>query len=173
MLTEEKFMPTQLKKDEVLRLTQKISETEAIYLTNYQGLTYAELSEIRSKVNETGAEYSVIKNTLFRIALKEAGRPEAKFGGATAAIFAHSDPLLPLQSFAQIAKDRLKAAIAFGEFMVGDKLDRLVKMDSPEILKTKLVRQLASPMYGLARSLNWNIQRLVLVIDRIKEKKNG
>jgi len=166
-------MPTQRNIDEVARLAQKISETEAIYLTDFQGLPYSELMELRAKVKAAGAEYSVIKNTLFRIALKAAGKPEAEFSGATAAIFAYENPLKPLQAFAQTAKDRLKAAIAFGEFIAGDKLDKLVEMDTPEVLKAKLVGQLAAPMYGLAYSLNWNMQRLVLAMEGIRKQKGG
>lgn len=166
-------MPTQIKKDEVLRLTQKISETDAVYFTDYKGLTHLELVALRTKVKEAGAEYSVIKNTLFRIALKDAGRPEAEFSGETAVIFAKKDPIAPLQAFSQLAKDRVKGAVAFGEFMVGDKLNKLIEMDSPETIKSKLVSQLASPMYKLVYSLNWNVQRLVVAIDNVREKKGG
>lgn len=166
-------MATQIKKDEVLRLTKKISETDAVYFTDYKGLTHSELVALRTKVKEQGADYSVIKNTLFRIALKDAGRPKAEFSGETAVIFAKKDPLAPLRAFSQMAKDRVKGAVAFGEFMVGDKLNKLIDMDSPEILKSKLVSQLASPMYKLVYSLNWNIQRLVMAIDNIKEKEGG
>jgi len=166
-------MPTQQKKDEVARLAQKISGSVAIYFTDFKGLPHSELVELRTKVKEAGAEYSIIKNTLFRIALKEAGRPEAEFSGATAAIFAHEDPLAPLQAFAKIAKDRLKSAVAFGEFMVGDKLEKLVEMDTPDVLKAKLEGQLAAPMYGLAYSLNWNMQGLVMAVEGIRKQKGG
>lgn len=160
------------KEEKVKQLIEKLQKSEAIYLTDYQGLTHKELELLRHKIAEEKADYSVVKNTLFRIALKKANKPEAELVGPIAVLFAYKHPLKPLKTFTENFKERLKAGIAYGEYLTGKKLQLLVDLESEEVLQTKLASYLASPLYGLVYALNWNMQRLVIAVNEIKKMKD-
>ena len=88
-------MPRKEKEIIVDDLSDKIKNSGAIVLTDFQGLTVAELSELRSKLRPLKCEYKVIKNTLSRLALKKAGVEnfEKYFKGPTAVAIQKGDPV--------------------------------------------------------------------------------
>ena len=66
-------MVKQYKIDEVSNLSQRLDERKNIILTNYSGVKVKSLNELRAKLREKDAEYKVVKNNLFKLALKEKG----------------------------------------------------------------------------------------------------
>lgn len=171
-------MATPQKKKKVEALTDRLKKSKAVYLTDYQGLTHQELQDLRSKVKQADADYSIVKNTLFKIALnnsnfKGLALENIANTGPTAVLFTYADPIKPLQTFAATAKERIKAALAFGEYLTGNALQRLVDLEPEETIRAKLVTQLASPLNNLAHALNWNMQRLTLTFNEIKHVKGG
>ena len=86
-------MPTQRKIDSVADLTDKLSRTQLALVTDYRGLTVAEIGDLRKKLRETGAELIVAKNTLTLRAAKESGYDalEPLLSGPTALAFAYVD----------------------------------------------------------------------------------
>ena len=67
-------MPTQRKIETVADLVDKLSRTQFTVVADYRGLTVAEISDLRKKLRETGAELVVAKNTLTLIAAKQTGQ---------------------------------------------------------------------------------------------------
>jgi ribosomal protein L10 len=64
---------TKQKKEEVVQnLVDKLTSAKSVVFTDYRGLTVEELNEVRNELRKEGIEYKVIKNTLFKIAAKEA-----------------------------------------------------------------------------------------------------
>src|ERR671930_900501 len=86
-------MPTQRKIDSVADLTDKLTRTQLTVVTDYRGLTVAEITDLRKKLRETGAELIVAKNTLTLRAAKETGHGalETLLSGPTALAFAYDD----------------------------------------------------------------------------------
>jgi large subunit ribosomal protein L10 len=78
-------MPTQKKQQMVEALGEKLKDTNGVILTEYQGMTVSEISELRAKLRALSCEYTVVKNTLASIALKNLGMEEfaKKFTGPT------------------------------------------------------------------------------------------
>jgi large subunit ribosomal protein L10 len=165
-------MATQAKRKKVSDLVDRLEKSKAVYLTDYQGLTHQELEDLRGKIKETNANYSIVKNTLFKIAVKNSKLPITNIAGPTAVLFANDDPIKPLQVFASFDKNRLKSAFAFGKYLTGDSLQSFVNLEPEKQLQAKLVFRLSSPLYGLANALNWNLQRLTIVLNNIKDKKD-
>src|ERR1041384_5520030 len=86
-------MPTQRKIESVADLSDKLSRTQLTLVTDYRGLTVAEISDLRRRLRETGAELIVAKNTLTLRAAKETGHDalEPLLSGPTALAFAYDD----------------------------------------------------------------------------------
>ena len=66
-------MATQVKKELVAELVEKIKKAQSVVFVDYQGIKVNEETSLRKQMRENGAEYLVAKNRLFKIALKESG----------------------------------------------------------------------------------------------------
>ena len=66
-------MATQVKKELVAELVEKIKKAQSVVFVDYQGIKVNEETSLRKQMRENGAEYIVAKNRLFKIALKESG----------------------------------------------------------------------------------------------------
>src|SRR5687767_8422778 len=97
-----------LKIEKTSKLSEQIKGSKALVLTDYTGLTVAQINELRTKVKATGGDYTVIKNTLLRIALKDANLPvdavADKLNGPTGLLLATTDEVNTVKALAQFAK---------------------------------------------------------------------
>ncbi|MFW6075666.1 MAG: 50S ribosomal protein L10, partial [Chloroflexota bacterium] len=90
-------MPTQKKIEAVAELSEALGQSGFTVLTDYRGLTVAQLQDLRRQLREHNAELRIAKNTLARIAAKEneLDELEATLVGPTAIMFAYDDPAQP------------------------------------------------------------------------------
>ena len=107
----------------VAQLTDKFREADAIYLTEYRGLTVPQISELREKLGRD-TSYTVAKNTLIRIAAKEAGIEglDEILAGPTAVTFVKGDFIEAAKTLRDFAKTN-KALIIKGGFADGTVYD--------------------------------------------------
>jgi len=105
-------MATQVKKELVAELVEKIKKAQSVVFVDYQGIKVNEETSLRKQMRENGAEYLVAKNRLFKIALKESG-VEDNFDeileGTTAFAFGYNDPVAPAKAVFDLAKTKAKA----------------------------------------------------------------
>ena len=89
------------------RVTEQFTEAAAMLLTDYRGLSVEELAELRTELRKVDAHYAVVKNTLTRIAAKNAGMEglDAMLIGPTALVFCGEDPVGPAKALKAFAKD--------------------------------------------------------------------
>ncbi len=66
-------MPTQAKREMIDSLVELLNKSNAVFITEYRGLTVKKISDCRRRIREAGGEMKVCKNTLMRIAFTEAG----------------------------------------------------------------------------------------------------
>ena len=96
--------------------------------------------------------------------------------GPTATLFAYDDVVAPLKELAKIIKalklPTIKFGIVDGKLLAENEVIRLSTLPSRQVLLAQLVGGLKSPIYGLHRALNWNIQKLVLTLKAIETKKS-
>ena len=100
-------MPTERKVEIVSELTDKMSRMQLAVVADYRGFTVAELTALRAKLRENGAEMIVAKNTLLRLAARSTGREniESYLEGPTAIAFAYDD----VSKVAKVLLDASKA----------------------------------------------------------------
>ncbi|MDD4601906.1 MAG: 50S ribosomal protein L10, partial [Negativicutes bacterium] len=88
-------------------LKEKLSNTKGAVFTNYRGLNVAQDTKLRRKLREAGVEYRVVKNTMMRIAAKEAGLVglEESLEGPTAIAISYTDPVAPAKIVSEFVKE--------------------------------------------------------------------
>jgi large subunit ribosomal protein L10 len=170
-------MPTARKETEVAELREKIASAKHLILTDYTGLSVAEITRLRGDLRKEGSSYAVVKNTLFRIAAGDdlAKSLEQFLAGPTGIVFAGVDPVAPakaLKNFSDTVRTiGVKAAYIDSKLADAAQVALLASLPSKQELLAKLVGSLASPLRGLVTVLSGNQRGLVQVLNSICEKK--
>ena len=99
-------MPNQEKVERVAELKARIEGSDALLLTDYRGLSVADITELRRSLAEGGTKFQVIKNTLMRRAVNDAGvaELEALLEGPSAVAFVDGDPVAAAKSVVDAQK---------------------------------------------------------------------
>ena len=127
----------------VAELTDKFRSSNAAVLTEYRGLTVAQLKELRRSLGEN-AQYAVVKNTLTKIAANEAGinTLDDLFAGPSAVAFVTGDPVEAAKGLRDFAKDNpalvIKGGVLDGKALSADEIKKLADLESREVLLAKL-----------------------------------
>jgi len=162
-------MATPTKVAAVEEITTDFKESSAAVLTEYRGLTVAQLKELRVSLGQD-TKFSVVKNTLTGIAAKEAGIDafEGQLAGPTAIAFIKGDAVAAAKSLTDFAKSNPQLIIKTG-FFEGKALDAsavaaLAALESREHQLARVAGVLKAPMAALARTID---------ALRIKQEENG
>ena len=170
-------MPNKKNIESVKTLEEKIKNNPNIVVTAYQGISTPELNDLRAKLKPINCEYTIVKNTLTRIALKNAGLEDfAKhFSGPTAVAFQKGDPISLSKIVVEYAKSNQKlkilAGVLGGKFLTEKEIKVLASLPSREVLLTMIAVMLNSPMQRIATVLNAPIQNLALVLKSLEQQK--
>jgi len=169
---------TKEKKAQVIdSLQEVISRCSVGVLTDYRGLTAAEMTELRRQLREAGVEYRVVKNTLARFAAERAGKDELVgfFEGPVAIAFGYGDitePAKALATYIQTAKVEMTVKGGFlpDRMLSSEEVVTLSKLPSREILLARVVGGIQSPISALVSRLAAPMMGLVGVLQsRIKQ----
>lgn len=174
-------MKTRQQKEEAVRqLADKIKKSKSVVLTDYKGMTMRHLSDLRKALDPLQAEFTVAKNTLLKIAFKQAELIEAPAEvteGSTAVLFAYDDQITPLKALVKALKDasigQLKGGFLDNEFLDATSLTKLSALPGKDELRAKVVGSLASPLIGMVGVLQGNLRNLVYAVDQIRIKKSS
>ena len=174
----DKVSGNKLKKGAILEeLEGKVSKSKAIIFTNYQGLTHKQIEELKKAVKPLKADFVVAKNTLLALALPDFinSKDTSALQGPTGTMFVYEDLIGPLKQLAKTIKLLGLPSIKFGildkEKLTSEQILKLATLPSREVLLAQLVGGLKSPIYALHRSLNWNLQKLVMTMGEISKHK--
>jgi large subunit ribosomal protein L10 len=173
--SRKKDMANQIKTDKVNILREKIAKAKSMVFAEYHGLDANKVNELRAAITETGAEMTVAKNTLLKVALGEekAGSKELTehLQGPVATIFAYEDPIAPIKAIAEFAEEHefptLKAGMIDGEYTDAAKLNILSKLPSRDELIAKVVGSLKAPLSGIATVLGGTQRNFVYALSAI------
>ena len=172
-------MPNQFKIDVVEKSTTRLKEATGIYFAKYTGMNVIQATEFRKVCRETSVEYSVIKNTLLKIAAKNAGFEsifdkllEGQIGIATSV----EDPIAPARIIKSFNKDNNDVLEVIGVFVDGnlydpEKYKALANLPTREELITKFASMLNQPMSNLASVLNATMNKLAGTLKSLEEQK--
>lgn len=174
-------MPNSKKVELVAQLKEKVARSKSIIFTEYQGLSVNQINDLRGKVEDSGAEMVVAKNTLLKIALKDekvGGKElDEHLKGPTASIFAYEDAIAPLKALVEFAKTAelptLKAGYVDGVYSKASDLEILSNLPSREELLAQVVGTMKRPISGLVTALGATQRNFVYALSAIAEKKEN
>ncbi|MCH4209044.1 50S ribosomal protein L10 [Bifidobacterium sp.] len=164
------------KAEVIAQLTEQFRNADAVYLTEYRGLTVPQISDLREKLGRD-TSYSVAKNTLARIAAKEAGIEgfDEALSGPTAITFVKGDYVeaaKTLRDFAKVNKPLvLKAGFADGTIYDAEGVQKLADLESREVLLSKMAGALKGTMAKAAYLFVALPTKAVRTIDALREKQ--
>jgi large subunit ribosomal protein L10 len=161
----------------VAELTERLKASETMIVADYRGLTVTEIDELRTKLIEHGARFSVVKNTLTRRAAESAGVDAllALLEGPTAIAFLESggDPVAVAKALDDAAKSEvlvIKGGLLDGAEIAADDVKRLAKLPPTDILRAQLVGALAGSLTTVVGLFAAPMRDIVGVLDaRIRQ----
>lgn len=156
----------ELKKPIVEEIKGYVADAKAAVLVDYRGLTVEQDTELRKKLREAGVVYKVYKNTMLNFAFEgtEYAELAKHLEGPTAVAFGIEDATAPARILSEVAKTapalELKAGVVEGTYYDAKGIQAVASIPSREVLISKLLGSLQSPITNFAR-----------VIKQIAEKQ--
>src|SRR3984893_15522090 len=163
----------------VEQIAADISASQAIFAIDYRGITLAQADALRIRLREANASFRVVKHSLPERAAEQAGAQAltALLEGPTALTFVRGDAATAAKAVADFA--RTSQLLAFkGDLMDGAALSSadvtsISRLPSRDILYGQLVGLVASPIAGLARTLNALIGGLAAGLGGVLEQREA
>ncbi len=158
--------------------TRNLAQAKGVVLVNYQGLTVKEIQDFKKKLREQGIGFQIIKNTLFKIALKKEGiEVDPKLLDQPIAVaWGLSDEVTPAKLTVDFQKTAEKLDIIGGiidqAYVDETVIKQLASLPGRDELYGRLVGSLNAPMYHLVNALQGNLRSLVYILDQYALQKS-
>lgn len=159
----------------IAELTDKFRNSGAAVLTEYRGLTVAQLTTLRSTIREH-ATYAVVKNTLTEIAAKRAGVTafDGQFSGPSAIAFITGDPVEAAKGLRDFAKANphlvIKAGVLDGKALSPAEISKLADLESREVLLAKLAGAMLASLSKAVYLFAAPLSQTARVVDALRAK---
>lgn len=167
------------KADLIDEISEKLDGASIVYLTNPKGLDVHETNDLRSRFFEADVEFTVVKNTLARIAMERLGGFEdltEHLAGPTALAISEAPaaPARAIQDFLEEAdaeRPELKVAYVEGDLYEADQLDALAQLKSCEELIGEVMGLLMAPARNVLGAMQSQGSQLAGVIQALAERE--
>lgn len=171
-------MPNAQKELVVSELRDIVSHSKGAILTDYRGLTVAEVTRLRKRLRDVDAEYHIVKNTLFKRALDGAVSTdlETLLKGPTAIAFAREDVVAPTKAVLDFLRELKKPEIKVkggwidGKVYSVDEVTALSKLPSKEQIISQLLGTLNGPASNFVGTLDGIIGEFVRTVQAMADK---
>jgi large subunit ribosomal protein L10 len=163
----------------VAEVATQIQESEAVFAVDYRGISVPQAAALRVKLNDAGARFRVVKNTLTLLAADKAGADPLKevLDGPTAFTFVAAeggDVALAAKALAQFRRENelleFKGGVMNGEALTADQIGEIARLPAKDVLYGQVVGMIASPITGLVRGLNALIAGLAIQLKQIADQ---
>jgi len=162
-------------------LTERLKASDTLLVADYRGLTMPQIDELRSKLLETGARFTVVKNTLTRRAAEAAGADAllALLEGPSAIAFldADGDMVAAAKALADMARDSkilaIRGGVMQGRSVTAEEVETLAKLPPIDVLRGQVLGAIVAPLTTFVALLNAPLQNLIGLIDARIEQLGG
>ena len=169
------------KEQVVAELTERLRSSDTLLVADYRGLTMTQIDTLRTRLLESGARFSVVKNTLTRRAAEAAGAEAllALLEGPSAIAFleADGDMVAAAKALADSAREtnvlEIRGGIMQGRAVTAEEVETLAKLPPEDVLRGQVLGAIVAPLTALAGLLNAPLQNLVRLIDARIEQLGG
>jgi len=172
-------MPRAEKEAKVKGLTERLGESQATILAGYRGLTVQEAAELREALADADTRFSVVKNSLTRLAVKGAGLEELDpmIDGPTAIAFVRGDPVSGAKRLVEQARRfpvlEIRGGFAEGRVLDAEQIRVMAALESREVMLAQLAGLAKSQLTRTAWALQALQSRFVGLMEALREKLPG
>jgi len=172
-------MPRPEKVKAVADIRERLEDAEAVFLTEYRGLSVQAVQDLRRALRENGADYKVVKMTLARLAASDAGIEGMGeyLAGPTALAFANADPVAAAKALKEFARSHdvfvLKAGFLSGSVLSPEEIAKLAEIESREVLLAKVAGAAKAPLAKAAAMFASFTRDAASVFTQLLEKKES
>ena len=175
-------MDREQKQRQVEELAERLRGADTLIVADYRGLTMPQIDDLRTKLLEQGARFTVVKNTLTRRAAEEAGSDAllALLDGPTAIAFLESDgdPVAVAKALRTAAREtqvlEVRGGVMQGRPITGEEVASLATMPPVEVVRAQAVGAIAAPLSTVVGLFNAPLRDIVGVlqarIDQLQEE---
>lgn len=162
----------------IAEISEAIRNSSGVLLTEYRGLTVAQLKELRGNLR-ANASYAVVKNTLAKRAFNAEGIStfDAELVGPTAIAFVHGDTVTAAKALRDFAKANTALVLKGGYFdgapLTADEVNKLADLESREVLLAKLAGAVKASLFGAAYMFNAPLAKAVRTVDALRQKQEN
>lgn len=163
----------------VAELKELLTNSKCAILVDFCGLTVAQDTVLRRKMREAGVNYSVVKNTLLRIAAEEAGIEglETVLEHNTAIAVAPEDPVAVAKIICEFAKEnkalKVKIGVLDGKVISAEEIKALAALPPKEVLIAKMLGSMNAPISGFVNVLQGTIRNVVYALEAVRKQKES
>jgi large subunit ribosomal protein L10 len=160
----------------VAELTESFRSANAAVLTEYRGLTVAQLTKLRASISEH-ATYTVVKNTLTAIAAKDAGVTafDGQLAGPSAIAFVTGDAVETAKVMRDFARENpalvIRGGLLEGKALSADEVRQIADLDTREVLLAKLAGAMKASMGNAAALFAAPLSQTARVVDALRAKR--
>ncbi len=166
----------------VAKLKDQLTSAKGVVLTSYKGLTVAQDTELRRELRANGVTYHVVKNTMLRLAAKDAGIEglDSHLEGTTAFAFSAEDAVAPAKVICDFMKKNkleeagiltVKVGMVEGKVIDEKEVKALASLPSREELIAKLLGSMNAPISNTVNVLQGVIRNAVYVLEAVRAQK--
>lgn len=165
----------------VTELRERINRAPVLYLTDFTGLNVKAMTELRSSLRKSGAEYVVVKNRLAKRVFAESEElPDISESlvGPTGFVFGYEDAAAAAKALSDFAKDHdkkpaFKLGVMENKVLQPDQVEKIAKLPPREHLLAELAGAFEAPMAALAGALEAKLQETAGLFDALKAEREA
>src|SRR4051812_7216354 len=169
------------KADVVAELTRRLQSSDTLLVADYRGLTMPQIDALRSRLLESGATFTVVKNTLTRRAAEAAGAEAllALLEGPSAIAFLESDGdmVAAAKALADAARETrvlaIRGGVLEGRPMTAAEVESLATLPPLDVLRGQVLGAIVAPLTALLGLVTAPLQNLHGLIDARIEQLGG
>jgi large subunit ribosomal protein L10 len=161
----------------IAEVAQLLADRDNLFVSDYRGLTVAELAELLGKLRDSGAKFKIVKNTLGGIAADRAGRDTVKplLSGPTGVTFCGDDIAAAAKALSEFARTHPKLEVRGGvlesSLIDASAVKAIASLPPRDVLIAQLVGTMAAPMTGLVTVLQGTISGFVRALDQVAQQR--
>lgn len=159
-------------------LREAVASSTGLILTNYRGMTVAEMSELRKRLEETGCRFTVTKNTLLARALPDAPQElKALLTGPTAVAVCGDDPAASAKALLAYLRELrkpevlVKGAYVAGRVMSPEGVTALSQLPPRPVVLGQALGAVQSPLSGFVGTLNAVLSEFVRTLQALADQR--
>ncbi len=165
------------KASSIAELREKLGAARSAVLTDFRGLSVADITDLRTLLRKSAVEYTVVKNSLARIAVRGTGLAglAAHFEGPTAIALSRADPMAVSRVLSTWRKTRpafvVKGGMVEGQLVGPAEIQALADLPPRDVLLARVAGAFQAPLQALANVLAGPLRALAGALDQVRQQK--